>query len=221
MTDQEIAARTALDSVVGLIDALHIKRQLVEYPEVERQIAFADCLVLNKADLVDAAEQTALIALIKKINPFASVHVATRGEVPLEEILGQGSFAMEAVADKLTAINDGENQDDTAASAPAFHHDSAITSLSLMTEEPLDGNKIQNWLGELAAQKGADLLRYKGIFNVAGEENRIVIQGVQMMLEGGALSPWPEGARRVSRMVIIGRKLDEAALRDGFLACVK
>jgi G3E family GTPase len=64
------------------------------------------------------------------------------------------------------------------------------------------------------------LLRYKGILDVAGGgANRLAIQGVHMMMEGSPLSPWKDGARRQSRLVFIGRQLDEQALRDGFDSC--
>jgi G3E family GTPase len=74
-------------------------------------------------------------------------------------------------------------------------------------------------MGALRANKGGDLLRYKGILDVAGSGRRLAIQGVHMMMEGSDLAAWQENSRRQSRLVFIGRKLDEKALRDGFAAC--
>ena len=71
-------------------------------------------------------------------------------------------------------------------------------------------------MGELRANKGPDLLRYKGILDIKGSGQRLAIQGVHMMMEGSDLSPWKAGDKRQSRLVFIGRKLDEAALREGF-----
>ena len=95
-------------------------------------------------------------------------------------------------------------------------HDSSITSLSLTSDKPVDVTKFEDWMSELRATKGPDLLRYKGILDVAGSNQRLAIQGVHMMMEGSNLSPWKDGAKRQSRMVFIGRKLDEKALREGF-----
>jgi G3E family GTPase len=97
--------------------------------------------------------------------------------------------------------------------------ESGITSLSLITDKPIDLPKFENWMGELRANKGPDLLRYKGILDIAGSGQRVAIQGVHMMMEGSNLSPWKDGSPRQSRLVFIGRKLDETALRDGFKAC--
>jgi len=93
------------------------------------------------------------------------------------------------------------------------------SSLSLVTEKALDGAKFEEWLGDLRATKGQDLLRYKGILDIKGSDSRLVIQGVHMMMDGTNLSPWKADEKRVSRLVFIGRHLDEKALREGFARC--
>ncbi|MDD3182333.1 MAG: GTP-binding protein [Alphaproteobacteria bacterium] len=239
-TDRDIAAKTKLDSVITLVDAYHVCEQLKNSPEVEQQIAFADCLVLNKIDLVEAADIEGIKHLLHTLNPFARILAAERSEVKLEDILGFGGFdlnkILELTPDFLTAeeeeaaASEGHVHGDGCGCAscssaahenPRFRHDTAISSVSLTTEKPLDGDKIQNWISELSATKGPDLLRYKGIFSFDGEDKRIVIQGVHMMIEGTVLAPWPEGAQRYSRLVLIGRNLDPQRLRVEFLACVK
>ena len=80
--------------------------------------------------------------------------------------------------------------------------------------------KISDWLNDLLARKGADILRAKGIVAVLGEQRRLVFQAVHMLLEGDYQGDWkPEEARR-SRLVFIGRNLDQSALREGFESCV-
>ena len=63
-------------------------------------------------------------------------------------------------------------------------------------------------------------LRAKGIVDVAGDDRRMVFQAVHMILEGDYQRPWTEADNRYSRMVFIGRDLDEAALKAGFEGCV-
>lgn len=235
-TDREIATKTRLDSVIALVDAYHLQDQLKTAPEVEQQIAFADCIILNKLDLVDAADVDGLKALVQALNPFAKLYVASRGEVDLAEVMNLGGFDLDKVLElspDFLTVEEEERQGEhhaegcgcheckTASANPRFRHDSAIGSVSLATEKALDGNKLQNWIGELSAVKGQDLLRYKGIFSFDGEDKRIVIQGVHMMLEGKVLSPWKEGEKRYSRFVLIGRNLDPQRLRVEFLSCVK
>jgi len=54
---------------------------------------------------------------------------------------------------------------------------------------------------------------------VKDEERRLVFQAVHMILEGDFQREWKDGEDRSSRMVFIGRNLDEALLRVGFQAC--
>ena len=68
--------------------------------------------------------------------------------------------------------------------------------------------------------QGPDILRAKGILDVAGEDRRLVFQAVHMILEGDFQGPWKSGADRYSRLVFIGRNLDEATLREGFEGCI-
>ena len=236
-TDREIAQRAALDGVIALVDARLVRGQLdapASQREVARQIAFADCLILNKTDLVEEGELKALEDMLRGLNPLAKIHRSQRGVVPLENILNIGGFDVKRLADGALAPapheHKGTHADDDAcacgccmsAKGPAPEpsaHDSGIAAISLVTDRPLDAQKIQEWLADLAATKGPDLLRYKGILNIAGQDERVVFQGVQMMMEGGALSAWPDGTARFSRLVFIGSNLSEKELRSGFLAC--
>ena len=63
-----------------------------------------------------------------------------------------------------------------------------------------------------------DILRAKGILDVKGEDKRLVFQAVHMILEGDFQRAWTDKDKRYSRMVFIGRDLDEAELRRGFEA---
>ena len=86
-------------------------------------------------------------------------------------------------------------------------------------DRPVDAQKVTAWLNDLLARQGPDILRAKGILNVAGDERRLVFQAVHMILEGDFQRPWRAGEDRSSRMVFIGRNLDEALLRVGFNSC--
>ena len=76
------------------------------------------------------------------------------------------------------------------------------------------------WLNDVLQKQGPDILRAKGIMDVAGENRRLVFQAVHMILEGDFQGEWRDGDKRYSRMVLIGRNLDEAALRAGFESTV-
>jgi len=79
--------------------------------------------------------------------------------------------------------------------------------------------KFQQWMGTLLQEKGADILRTKGILAVEGDPRRFAFQAVHMMADGDFIGPWPEGTPRHSRLVFIGRDLNRPQLRRGFEAC--
>jgi G3E family GTPase len=98
--------------------------------------------------------------------------------------------------------------------------ESGIRGVSLTSDKPLHGARFTAWLNNVLQTQGPDILRAKGIMDVAGEDRRLVFQAVHMILEGDFQGPWKDAERRYSRMVLIGRNLDETALRAGFESTV-
>ena len=90
--DDELAAQLRLDAIVTLVDARHAPRHLDAGGEAAKQIAFADVMLLNKTDLVDAAELDALEARLRRMNARARVHRTRQAELPLDHILNVGGF---------------------------------------------------------------------------------------------------------------------------------
>ena len=241
--DDDVKARTVLDSVTAVVDAKHILLRLSDSREAAEQIAFADQIVLNKTDLVSEDDLRMIEARIRRLNPLAPIHRAQRSNVPLDAILGRGGFDLDRILDlepeflnpahgEAGHVHDehcGHDHDhghghdhhhgrdhDHGESA----HDDDIRGVSLRLDRPVDANKITRWLNELLQAQGPDILRAKGILDVKGEDRRLVFQAVHMILEGDLQRPWRDGDQRHSRMVFIGRNLDEAALKAGFEACV-
>jgi G3E family GTPase len=212
-----------------VVDAKHILLSLADSREAREQIAFADQIVLNKTDLVTAAELAVVEARLRRLNPLAKIHHAERSNVALDAILGRGGFDLERITTLEPeflnpAHGEAGHVHDDACEADSHHHhdhvhDDDIKGVSLRLAKPLDANKVNRWLSDLLAVKGPDILRAKGILDVAGEERRLVFQAVHMILEGDFQRPWSGADTRESRMVFIGRDLDEAALRAGFEAC--
>jgi G3E family GTPase len=242
--DPDVAAKAKIDSIVTVVDAKHLPQRLKDSKEAAEQIAFADVILLNKTDLVSAEELKKVEHAIRHINAFAKIVRSERCQAPLDKILGLGSFDLDHILKHEPDFLGGEKthdhhhdhahdhmhdehchddhcNDPTHDHAHHDHeHDSSITSVSLIADKPIDAARFENWIGDLRANQGPDLLRYKGILDIAGSGQRLAIQGVHMMMEGSDLAPWKAGAKRQSRLVFIGRKLDEKALRDGFNACV-
>ncbi len=232
--DEDVKAKTALDSVTTVVDAKHILLRLSDSKEAREQIAFADQIVLNKTDLVSEDDLKMIEARLRRINPLAPIHRAQRSNVPLEAILGRGGFDLERIVDIQPEFlgpahgEEGHVHDEHCDHDHDHHHhdghdharhDDDIKGISLRLDRPVDANKVTRWLNELLAAQGPDILRAKGILDVKGEDRRLVFQAVHMILEGDMQGPWRNEADRYSRMVFIGRNLDEAALKAGFEAC--
>lgn len=208
--DQDVASRTKLDAIVTVADAVHLDGQLGAHHEAEEQVAFADVVLLNKTDLVEAEGLERVEARIRKINPYAKIIRTAHCAAPLDEIVGLNAFSLDRVLevepDFLTSDHDHEHDDD-------------ITSVSFTSETPLDLDKFQTWFGKLLQTDGQDILRSKGILDFAGQDDRYVFQGVHMLMSGSEMGPWPESKPRNSRIVFIGRDLDSMDLKEGFEAC--
>ena len=208
--DQDVADRTKLDAIVTVADAVHLSSQLTEHHEAEEQIAFADVILLNKIDLVDDDGLDRVKDRIKKINPFAKIINTTRCSAPLDEVVGLNAFSLERIL---------EVEPDFLESDHDHEHDDDVTSLSFVSDTPLDMEKFQEWFGDLLRTKGQDILRSKGILDFKGEEDRYVFQGVHMLMDASPMGPWPKGKERGSRVVFIGRNLDNMNLKEGFENC--
>ena len=229
--DPVLAARTRLDSITTVVDARHIAAQLADTREAAEQIAFADQIVLSKVDLSTDDDLRAIEKLLRRINPLAPIHRSRRGDVALDLVLERGGFDLARI-EALDLPSHGSEphvhdercgHDLDASSADSVRdrslHDSGIGSVSLSSTRPMDRGRIEHWLELLVAGQGRDILRAKGIIDVAGEDRRLVFQAVHMLLDGDLQRPWSPGERRYSRLVIIGRNLDRPALAAAFEAC--
>ena len=94
-TDPEMKEQFRLDAIVTVVDAKHISLHLHDSPEAQKQVAFADVILLNKTDLVAPAELDALEKRIRAINAVAKIHRTKNGELPLDRVLDVGGFNLD------------------------------------------------------------------------------------------------------------------------------
>jgi G3E family GTPase len=185
--------------IVATIDAPCGELHLRQHREARKQIVLADAVLMTQADL--APENIAALGeVVARLNPAAPQISCLQGEVEPEVLLAPASTG--------------------AAADPAAHaHDHAhgdIASLALEVEAPLDWLRLQSWLARLRAANGEGLLRVKGIVDLEGESQPVVLQGIHHVFHPPVRLPaWPPGPRR-SRLVLIVQGLDVAALRESF-----
>jgi len=244
--DDDVQERARLDAVVTVADAKWLSDRLKDAPEAKNQIAFADVIILNKIDLVSAAELAEVEGRIRAINPYAKLHKTTRCQVPLDAVLGRNAFDLERILEiepEFLACgpdcddphhdhaHHGHGHDhghhhghdhhghDHGASNLKVYHDEEMQSVSIRLDGDIDPNKFMPWINELVQREGPNILRSKGILAFKDDPKRFVFQGVHMILDGDSQREWKPGERRESKIVFIGRNLKEDELRKGVQSC--
>lgn len=207
--DEVLRKQTELDAIVTVIDAKHIQDHWDSHEAIE-QIAFADVVLLNKTDLVSAAELTELEKRIRGTNAIAQIYRTQNCNANLDTVLGIKAFDLK----NALAIDPQFLEEET------HEHDNSIFSIAIRESGVVDGTKLNRWLYQLVQAIGTDLFRLKGILNIDNEDRRFVCQGVHMTLDGRPGKPWKPGETRTNELVFIGRNLQESQLRNEFRACL-
>ncbi|SAL24934.1 cobalamin synthesis protein P47K [Caballeronia sordidicola] len=221
--DDEIRQRTRLDSVICVVDALHLQSRLADSREPAEQLAQADIVLLNKTDLVDATSLASVEAAIRGINPTAELLHSVRCAVPLAQLLDRGAFDLgrlhiDASPDYVRKHLRDERPFSRISTNPG-RHSHGIDCVSLCVEQPLERSRFLSWLQQLVVEQGQDLLRAKGIVDLAGSDRRFVFQGVHMTIDTDFDRPWRADEVRDSKLVFIGRNLDGRGLRESIGRC--
>jgi G3E family GTPase len=200
MTDTSIAARVALGGVVTTVDTVTGAATLVREDISQKQVAVADRIVLTKLDLNGPA-QPLLLRRLSELNAGAPVLSADRGKIDSQCLFSAGLYDPRVSALHVSSWL-GEDRHSHA------RHDADIQAYTLVRKEPIGAVTLTLFLETLAEHCGADLLRLKGIVNIAESPDRpAVIHGVQHVFHApGWLKRWPSDDRS-SRIVFITRRV--------------
>jgi len=208
--DDDIGQQYLLDAIVTMVDAVHADAQFDEHHEAQEQVGFADRILITKTDLVDAQAVQALKQRVVQMNPRAKVAEARHGVASIDDLLDIRGFNLNAILeiepDFLTDVS--------------HEHDDDVTSFVFRAEKPLDLDRTEDFLSGVIQVYGAKLMRYKGVLNVKGQDRRVVIQGVHMLMGSDLGAAWKPGDKRESKMVFIGRDMPKDLLLDGLAQCV-
>lgn len=196
--------RFSIAGVWTAVDAVNGLDTLAAHPAAVQQVALADVLLITKADLVDATTVAALHARLTGLNPLALIQDAHTAD--LEQFLAADAKTKDTL------------QVRPAADALAPFH--GVQSFTITSDEPVRAESFDLFLSMLRAQKGANLLRVKGLLALQDDPDApVVIHAVQHMMHPvHRLAAWPDADRR-TRLVFIVRDIDPAfvaALWDAF-----
>jgi len=201
MTDVGLAGRLALDGVVTAVDAVTGEATLEREAISRKQVAVADRIVLSKLDLTQGLAP-ALASRLAALNSAAPTLRAVHGRIEAASLFGA------APRDAATGAHDVGSWLAQASGPAHDHHDAEIKTYTVVRVAPIRAVALTLFLEALAEHCGADLLRLKGIVNIAESPDRpAVIHGVQHVFHAPAwLERWPS-ADRASRMVFITRRI--------------
>ncbi|HEV7819598.1 MAG TPA: GTP-binding protein [Burkholderiales bacterium] len=210
MTERSLCEIYALDGVITTVDAVTGLATLKAHAESVRQAAVADRLIITKTDVPEAQTQL-LRARLKTMNPGAAMLEVVGGDVLPAALFDCGFYDAAGKHPDVTAWLAHEAH----GHAPHHHHQNDVTSFCIVRDQPLHAVTLSLLLSALADNCGADLLRMKGLVNVAEEPDRpAVIHGVQHVYHAPVwLARWPSADRR-TRMVFIGRNVRESWVRS-------
>merc|ERR1711920_697828 len=102
----------------------------------------------------------------------------------------------------------------------AHVHDETVTSFSIIVPGELDLDEVQNFVGDILQNQGADIYRMKGVLNIAGAPNRYVYQAVHMIYNASFDQPWGPDECRDNKLVFIGKDLNRQEMSEKFHECI-
>jgi G3E family GTPase len=226
--DPLLSAFYRLDGVVTTVDAVNGMDQLDRQFESVKQAAVADRLILTKTDLAGAEQRAALEARLRALNPAAPLLPVAHGAVEARQLFNAGLYnpaeknpdvarwlGQEAYAQAEEAHHGHHQHDrDHGHALDVNRHDDHIRAFCLTYDRPIAWDKFVNWIEMLITMRGADLLRIKGILNVADSDGPVAIHGIQHLFHPPAMLPGWSGEDRRSRIVFITRDLERAWLEQ-------
>jgi G3E family GTPase len=195
--------------VLTTVDCTHAPGTLSTHPEARRQIAVADRLVLTKSDLCSPDDLQATQAWLDTLNPTAPRVAAVKGQAALDELFGRGF--PDALHDETTEI--------LLSAESHTSHANTIRAYSYSIPQPLEWERVHTALKNLLATHGEQILRAKGILQIVGIDEPVVLQAVHHTLyPPDLLSGWA-GHARESRLVVIVDGVERELIDQAVAAC--
>lgn len=204
-----------LDSIVTTIDSLFGLQQIGQHHEASKQARLADKFVITKADMAGEAVVSEVCDTLRAINPRAAQIVKADDEVDLTALFSAtffderqdvslvGAWAASVVSERGGGHHaHAEGETCTRSCKEVWHgyesgqarHARHACTVTLTADFPLDWHRFVLWLGSEQRRYGDRLLRVKGILNVTGMNDPVVVHAIQSVLHAPvSLKKWPQG----------------------------
>ncbi len=202
----------SIETVLATFDTLNTLSILKRYPEIHKQLALADKIILTKTDLNNPKLlSNTLLKTLKTINPTAQIIDVHSNEFCLNAFISETLWDEKAENTQLQQGRPLTSHDHT--------HHSTIQAFSLDCKEPIDYATLHSFLDLLNDFYGAKILRIKAIIALHDDPNRpLVLHGIQTFFHPPIrLSEWPKGIIQ-TRFVIIADNVEKEAIEKLFNA---
>lgn len=208
--DDVVAENYILDAVITVVDAKHGMQQLDQHREIQQQVGFADKILLSKTDLCTEDEVTALRHRLVRMNARAETMLSKHGEAPVDKLLDVRGFNLNSILDIAPDFLDEDKHT----------HNDEIQSFVFKSTKPFDGAKFEEFMSSVTQVYGPDMLRYKGILLIKGNDRKALFQGVHMLMGLDWGRKWDASDKKESKVVFIGRKLPKDFIIKGLELCL-
>ena len=220
-----IQQKFMIDSVVCVADAVNMEDLIEDQPEVRKQLAMADTILVNKADSVHPDYIKNLIEMIRVVNPMAKINATSFGSVEGLKVIDTNSFSGEEVGKSALAFCRIDVPELHQLGKKSFIHNSRsikpsrshdISSVGFTFMGNFDVNKFGLWMQNFLYFNRDTIFRVKGIMSFDQTEDQFVLHAVRasFMFEVG--KPWGN-EERYSKLVFIGKNLNEKELESNLL----
>lgn len=197
LLDPQVRAVFEIDGLVALVDARHFHRTLRENAEAALQLAYANTIVVNKADLADDLLLAYAVEGAQQVNPLATVVTTQRSRADPSTLVDLKAFDL--------AWRAGGHE---------HRHTLGVASFALTLDRPIDLRSWHVFLETMILSRPVDVLRVKGFLSIRGIDETVLFQAVRDVFSAEAMRGTSQDG--TSRLVVIGRDLDAAEYRDVF-----
>jgi len=265
--DKEVVKTAKLDAVLAVVDAVHLWKHVTlarggqaagkakkgevtqlegGQEEVVEQIAYADRVIINKADLVTEEELIKVGVVVKSLNSGAEVLRAVKGQLPISELLNLRAFDLQnkAAVPSLQVVGTHDSNrtmkqrkatfnllDIKRGEAVMFGEDGKLRLASEVHRSMVDTfvvselgsvhiDQFNEWIAKFLQEHGERIYRMKGFVSVQGENHKLVFQAIHMSFTGERGELWERSDKRKCTLIMIGKNLPSLEARLGLQRCM-
>lgn len=237
--DTDVGENYMLDGIVTVVDAFHAQMQLDEHEEAQRQVGFADKLLVSKIDLVNSEQLHQLKQRLVLINPRAPIINTDFGTVPFTEIFNIKGFNLN---DQLLLDphflsvdthqhDEHEHCDEHCQHDHHHHHDhdhkhthpthlDSVAAFVFKSTRAFHTERLDYFLAGLIQEYGPIMLRYKGVLYMEHADRKVIFQGVHQIMGTDIGAKWAEDDVKESKIVFIGKNLPKDLFIHGLNHCL-